>query len=57
MIKSETEDFFKKEVNRLYEVIEETVPMAADGGRLGDDIYGKMPEIGWVRLTKLFLHT
>ena len=57
MIRSKTEDFFKKEVNRLYEVIEETVPMAADGGRLGDDIYGKMPEIGWGRLTKLFLHT
>jgi len=57
MIRNETEDFLKKEVNRLYEVIEETVPMAADGGRLENDIYGKMPEIGWGRLTKLFMRT
>ncbi|MBW1821726.1 MAG: hypothetical protein JRI92_08160 [Deltaproteobacteria bacterium] len=41
MIRSETEDFFKKEVNRLYEVIKETVPMAADGGRLGMIFTGK----------------
>lgn len=57
MIRSETEDFLKQEVGRLYQVIEDTVPMAADGGRLGDDIYGKLPEIGWGKLTKLFLHT
>ena len=57
MISGETEDFLKQEVGRLYQVIEETVPMAADGGHLGDDIYGKMPEIGWEKLTKLFLHT
>jgi glycine cleavage system H lipoate-binding protein len=57
MISSETKDFLKQEVGRLYQVIEETVPMAADGGNLGDDIYGKMPQIGWKKLTKLFLHT
>ena len=57
MISSETEDFMKQEVGRLYQVIEDTVPMAADGGHLGNDIYGKMPEIGWGRLTNLFLHT
>ena len=57
MISSETEDFLKEEVGRLYQVIEDTVPMVADGGNLKDDIYGKMPEIGWKRLTKLFLHT
>lgn len=57
MISSETEAFLKQEVGRLYQVIDDTVPMAADGGHLGDDIYGKMPEIGWGKLTKLFLHT
>jgi len=57
MVRSETEDFLKQEVGRLYEVIEDTVPLAADGGQLGDDIYGKLPEIEWGKLTKLFLHT
>ena len=57
MISDETEDFLKNEVARLYQVIEETVPLAADGGHLGDDIYGKIPAIGWEKLTKLFLHT
>ena len=57
MISGETKDFLKQEVGRLYQVIEETVPLAADGGHLGDDIYGKMPQIGWGKLTKLFLHT
>ena len=57
MINSETEGFLKQEVGRLYQVIEDTASLAADGGCLGDDIYGKMPEIGWGRLTKLFLHT
>ncbi|MBT8357336.1 MAG: glycine cleavage system protein H [Desulfobacterales bacterium] len=57
MISGETKDFLKQEVNHLYQVIEQTVPLAADGGHLGDDIYGKMPQIGWRKLTKLFLHT
>ena len=57
MISGETKDFLKQDVSRLYQVIEETVPLAADGGHLGDDIYGKMPQIGWGKLTKLFLHT
>jgi len=57
MIRSETQDFLKQEVGRLYQVIEDTVPMAADGGHLGNDIYGKLPELGWGKLTKLFLHT
>ena len=46
------------EVERLYEVIEETAgPLAADGGYLADDIYGNLPEIGWENLTKAFLKT
>lgn len=58
MIGGETRDFFKAEVNRLYRVIEdEAGPLAVDGGHLGDDIYGNIPQVGWKRLVKLFLHT
>ncbi len=58
LIGSETEEFYKGEVNRLYRAIEvEAGPLAADGGRLGTDIYGNMPRIGWDRLVKRFLHT
>lgn len=58
MIGNEAESFVRKEVDRLYQVVEEAAgPLAADGGHLTDDIYGTMPEIGWERLTKSFLRT
>jgi glycine cleavage system H lipoate-binding protein len=58
MIGSETKDFYKSEMNRLYQAIEdEAGPLAADGGQLGTDIYGNIPRIGWNRLVRLFLHT
>ncbi len=58
MIGRETKDFYKNEIDRLYQVIEdEGGPLAADGGQLGTDIYGNMPGVGWNRLVKLFLHT
>jgi glycine cleavage system H lipoate-binding protein len=58
MIKEESGAFMGEEVNRLYHVVEEVAgPLAADGGQLGNDIYGNMPELGWDRLTKLFLRT
>ncbi len=58
MIGRETEDFFAKEVDSLYSVIEEEAgPLAADGGQLGHDIYGSIPQVGWERLVKRFLHT
>jgi glycine cleavage system H lipoate-binding protein len=57
MIGSETKDFYKNEMNRLYQVVEdEAGPLAADGGQLETDIYGNIPRIGWDRLVKLFLH-
>jgi len=57
MIREETRDFLVEEIDRLYDVIEETAgPLAADGGQLGNDIYGSLPEIGWERLSQLFLH-
>ena len=36
---------------------EQAGPLATDGGFLSDDIYGKLPQLGWEKLTKLFLHT
>jgi len=58
MIGDETEAFYSQEVDRLYNLIEdEAGPLSADGGQLHNDIFGNMPQLGWERLTKLFLHT
>ncbi len=58
MIGREAGDYVGKEINQLHKVIEEKAgPLAADGGFLTDDIYGKVPQLGWKKLTKLFLHT
>ena len=58
MIGSQASEFIDAEVDRLYQVIEETAgPLAADGGYLGDDIFGNLPQIGWQKLTKEFLRT
>jgi hypothetical protein len=57
MINKETRDFMGDQVEHLYQVIEDvTGPLAVDGGYLGHDIYGNMPQLGWERLTKLFLN-
>lgn len=58
MIGNETENFYKAEINRLYQIIEsESGPMTTDGGQLGNDIYGNIqPKVGWERLVKCFLH-
>lgn len=56
MIGTETEDFIGGQAERLYQVIEEVAgPLTADGGHLGNDIYGNMPQLGWDRLTSLFI--
>jgi glycine cleavage system H lipoate-binding protein len=58
MIGEEAGSYFKKQVDLLHNVIEEEAgPLAADGGYLGDDIFGKLPQLKWNKLTKLFLHT
>lgn len=57
-IGSETKEFMEKEVGVLYDVIGESGGLInTDGGFLGEDIYGKMPQLGWERLTGLFLRT
>jgi len=58
MIGIEAEKFLFSEVDDLYQVIEEEAgPLAADGGRLGSDIYGHLPETCWPRLTRQFLRS
>jgi glycine cleavage system H lipoate-binding protein len=57
MIGSETTAFMSEEVDRLYTLIEQQAgPLAADGGYLGNDIFGIMPELGWNTLKKYFLN-
>jgi glycine cleavage system H lipoate-binding protein len=56
MIGDQASQYLDGEIDRLYEVIEEEVgPLAADGGYLGDDIYGNLPGESWEKLTRLFL--
>ncbi len=58
MIGDQAGEFIDQEVEQLYRVIEETAgPLAADGGYLGHDIFGHIPQIGWRKLTQLFLRT
>ena len=58
MISTETKAFLRAEVQRLQDVLESVSgPLAADGGMLGEDIYGKVPDLGWDRLTRMFLRT
>lgn len=58
MIARETESFLAQEVDHLHQLIEEvSVPLAADGGTLGNDVFGAMPQLGWERLTRTFLRT
>lgn len=58
MIGDQASDYLDDEIDRLYEVIEEEAgPLAADGGYLGDDIYGNLNPDVWETLTRKFLHT
>jgi len=49
--------FLEEEVERLHGIMEEILPLAADGGLLGKDLFGAMPQLGWERLTRAFLRT
>lgn len=57
MIAQQSAEFLEEEVDRLYSIMEEVQPLAADGGCLGTDLFGAMPQLGWERLTKSFLRT
>ena len=57
MIGAQAGDYLNQEIKHLYDVIEEEAgPLAADGGYLGDDIFGNLPQADWQKLTRLFLH-
>jgi hypothetical protein len=56
MIGDQAGEYLDDEIDRLYEVIEEEAgPLAADGGYLGDDIYGNLSPDVWDKLTRKFL--
>jgi len=58
MIGDQASQYLDGEIDRLYEVIEEEAgPLAADGGYLGNDIFGNLPKTSWQKLTRLFLNT
>jgi glycine cleavage system H lipoate-binding protein len=58
MIGDQAGKFLDQEVEQLYRVIEETAgPLAVDGGYLRHDIFGHLPEMGWQKLTRMFLRT
>ena len=58
LIGDETEKFLKDEVAAVYQAVEDIAgPLAADGGFLGRDIYGSLPELGWDNLAKRFLRS
>ena len=58
MTDAESLKWMNGELNTLESMIEDVAgPLAADGGYLGEDIYGNLPDLGWSKLTKTFLKT
>jgi glycine cleavage system H lipoate-binding protein len=58
MFGEEASRFLDAEIERVYELIDQAAgPLAADGGRLGSDLFGHLPQIGWETLTAAFLRT
>lgn len=50
------QSFLQREIQRLFGDIEAVAgPLTADGGHLGDDIYGNLPELGWEQLAARYL--
>ena len=48
--------FLQHEVERLFGDIEMAAgPMGVDGGLLGEDIYGNLPELGWEKISARYL--
>jgi len=56
MFMDSSKSFMNSEVDRLYAFLEEETQLAAaDGGRLGSDLFGNLPGLSWNRLLKLFI--
>lgn len=48
--------FLQREVQRLFGDIEAVAgPLTADGGHLGNDIYGSLPDLGWEQISARYL--
>ena len=57
MFMDSNKSFMNKEVDRLYAFLEEKTQLAAaDGGSLGKDLFGNLPENCWDSLLNLFIH-
>ncbi|MBW2029522.1 MAG: glycine cleavage system protein H [Deltaproteobacteria bacterium] len=55
-INEETRAFMDKEVTKLYGFLEDEGKLAADGGFLGEDIYGSLRDVPWEKLVGQFLN-
>ncbi|WP_457552034.1 glycine cleavage system protein H [Desulfobacula sp.] len=57
MFMDSNKKFINREVKNLYAFLEEETQLAAaDGGSLGPDLFGNLPQISWDRLKKLFIN-
>jgi len=58
LIGDQASEFIEGEVERLHDFIEEKAgPLAVDGGQLGRNIFGHLPQLGWDALVAVFLRT
>ena len=58
MIGEQASAFLQAEVEHLFRMLDEKAgPLAADGGDLGQDIFGHLPQLGWDALAAAFLRT
>jgi glycine cleavage system H lipoate-binding protein len=58
MMGGETPTFFDEELHQLYGEIEDCCgPMATDGGFLGEDVSGNLPQMDWNRVLGRFFRT
>jgi len=56
MIGEEAASFMQSEIGRLFRMVEEKAgPLATDGGELGSDIVGHLPQLGWDARAAAFL--
>jgi glycine cleavage system H lipoate-binding protein len=56
MIGGQASTFMETEIERLFRMMEaKAEPLAADGGQLGQDIFGHLPQLGWDELVAAFL--
>lgn len=59
LFEEEVHSWMEDEVSRLTSMVSDnsSYSLAATGGRAVSDIFGLVPELGWDRLKKAFLHT